>query len=398
MIPILYSSTTTDFTTNGYGRLADCTSCTVTEERNGDYLLELTYPVNGKYISHIAVDSIIGAKPNKEVDVEHFRVISVNATSLGSVTVVGRQVALEVLKNNPYNSVFYGREFGYSNLGDAAAYLWRYGTAYIDAWTGNTLAPTFPAITFTSDITVSDPGSIPIDNKTFPFIDLLAGAEGSFIDKFGGELSYHDLTVSILAARGSDKGVKLVYGKNITGIQQMTDFSNTYDGFVPYITLSQINTSATQGLDIDQWLLDSSTDRFIVWNPYRGLYSNSRISLLDVSNLMVQDINGGVDISATLSAAKSFIAQHPEWGLPDITTTVQFVPLGQTEEYRHLAEFESLSLCDTVLVYFPALGVNKQAKVVKTVYNTLREKYDSIEIGTLRQTLAQTIASIKKGR
>ena len=37
MIPILYREAERDFTTNGIGRLIDCTRCIVTEERNGIY-------------------------------------------------------------------------------------------------------------------------------------------------------------------------------------------------------------------------------------------------------------------------------------------------------------------------------------------------------------------------
>lgn len=34
MIPILFASDATEFDRNGIGRLSDCISCTVTEERN----------------------------------------------------------------------------------------------------------------------------------------------------------------------------------------------------------------------------------------------------------------------------------------------------------------------------------------------------------------------------
>lgn len=389
MIPILYSSTTTDFSTNGYGRLADCTSCVVTEERNGDYTLELTYPTNGKCFEHIAVDSIIGAKPNNEVDVEHFRVVSVNATSISSVTVTARQIALETMKNNVI--ILNGVAMGGINIGDMAQQFWNLYSAQSPYVIHTGDRAVFPQITFTSDIYDSSE-TMPLINLIAQWNNALIGAENSLIDRFGGEISYHDMTVSILSARGSDKGVKLAYGKNIIGIQQMADFSNTYDGVIPVITTTdQYDTTVVVAHGTNPAKND------IIWNPYRDLYSSNRILALDVTSLISED-NNVIDYNATWNAAKNYVDRHPEMGLPDITTTVQFVPLGQTEEYKHLAEFESLSLCDTVLVYFPALGVNKQAKVVKTVYNTLREKYDSLEIGTLRQTLAQTIANIKRGR
>ncbi len=41
MKPVLYEATETEFISNGMGRLSDAISCKVTEERNGQYELEL---------------------------------------------------------------------------------------------------------------------------------------------------------------------------------------------------------------------------------------------------------------------------------------------------------------------------------------------------------------------
>lgn len=395
MIPILYSSTATSLNNNGIGRLADCLSCTVTEERNGDYTLELRYPTTGKWFSHIALDSIIGAKPNRQTDVEHFRVISIVAESMDVIAVQARQVALEAMRDNVYLGRA-GPEFGYTNLGQAADWLWKYATTLTDREPGSHTPSRFPTMTFYSDVNAADSFNLPPLDAAIPFNTVLVGNEGSLIDKCGGELKYHDYTVSILRSRGSDNGVKLSYGKNIIGIQQTSDFSEVFDGYVPYITLSE----PWEYNQIVAFLTTYPYQNIIIWSPYRDLYSHNRIKPLDVSSIAVYDASSydNVDYEKTYAAAVNWVNQHPEWGLPEVTTTVQFVPLGQTEEYKHLENFEALDLCDTVSIYFPTLDVNKQAKVVKTVYNTLREKYDSIEIGTLKQTLAQTIKSIKKGR
>lgn len=393
MIPIIYDAQATNLGTNGIGRLSECTSCLVTEERNGDYTLELRYPVTGKLFPYLTVDAIIGAKPNRETEVDHFRIISIYAESMNTVVVTARQVALEAMRNNVYLGIVYAglRPTEYTNLADEADYLWN-NTTTLAAGIG--YPGTYPSITFSGDAYAPAGASTTPSGMSIPFNRVVCGIEGSLIDRFGGELKYQDYTVSILAARGSNNGTRLAYGKNITGIQQTSDFSETYDGFIPYVTISdpyEINEPVAIGDPTDP-------KEPIVWSQYKGLYAHSRVLPLDVNSIIVSDSNGNINWSSTYTASVAYVAQHPEWSLPDVTTTVQFVPLGQTEEYRHLAEFESLDLCDTVQVYFPSLGVNKSAKVVKAVYNTLREKYDSLEIGTLKQTLAQTIKSIKKGR
>ncbi|MBR3203866.1 MAG: hypothetical protein IKF60_09790, partial [Solobacterium sp.] len=49
------------------------------------------------------------------------------------------------------------------------------------------------------------------------------------------------------------------------------------------------------------------------------------------------------------------------------------------------------NLCDTVKVVFPALNVSTKAKVVKTVWNVLLDRYDSITIGAVQGRLSATL-------
>ena len=59
MKPILFPEGQTDFTTNGIGRLPDAISCTVTEERNGQYELHMEYPIDGQHMEDIRYSRII---------------------------------------------------------------------------------------------------------------------------------------------------------------------------------------------------------------------------------------------------------------------------------------------------------------------------------------------------
>ena len=55
------------------------------------------------------------------------------------------------------------------------------------------------------------------------------------------------------------------------------------------------------------------------------------------------------------------------------------------ETLRNLADCK---LCDTVQVYFEPLGFSASAKIVKTEYDVLLEKYTKIELGTIKKTIA----------
>lgn len=95
--------------------------------------------------------------------------------------------------------------------------------------------------------------------------------------------------------------------------------------------------------------------------------------------------------------AQKYMDEH-DFGIPDVDLTISYQPLWQTEEYKDVAPVESVQLCDTVTVIFEKLGVNTTAKVTKTVYNTLLNRYDSIELDSDwnsddTRTLSGTIAN-----
>ena len=65
MIPRLYESTETTFSTFGICALAEAVSCLVTEERNGQYVLSMDYPTDGTFFDELKVDRIILAQAHE---------------------------------------------------------------------------------------------------------------------------------------------------------------------------------------------------------------------------------------------------------------------------------------------------------------------------------------------
>ena len=91
--------------------------------------------------------------------------------------------------------------------------------------------------------------------------------------------------------------------------------------------------------------------------------------------------------------AKQYIKAN-KVGVPKVSLTISFVNLRDTEEYKNVAPLQRINLCDTIKVKFPELGVDASAKVIKTVYDVMNEKYTSLEIGEAKTNLATTIADI----
>ena len=93
MIPILFEKGTVDFTTQGIGRLVDCVSCTVTEERNGIYECQFTYPVSGEMYPLIQEGCIIGVIHDDVHDIQPFDIYGRSAPLNGVVTFYAHHIS-----------------------------------------------------------------------------------------------------------------------------------------------------------------------------------------------------------------------------------------------------------------------------------------------------------------
>lgn len=110
------------------------------------------------------------------------------------------------------------------------------------------------------------------------------------------------------------------------------------------------------------------------------------------TRLFVRFSGGDGEITQSgLDSAVSAYAAANDINSPTVSMTVSFVDLSQSPEYASFSALESVSLCDTVQIYHKDLNINIKAKVIKTVYDVLRERYTSIDLGSPRANFADVI-------
>lgn len=342
MIPILYSPTTTSFTTGGIGKLIDAGSCIVTEERNGSYELEMTYPITGHLYDEIKQRSIIFAKPSPAQSEQPFRVYRITKPLNKVVTIYAAHISYDLsgipVKNFTSQSV---------------------QAALTALTTSSVISNPF---TFWSDKTNS--GVMEIETP-MPCRTILS----NILDVYGGEYEFDKYTVKLHSLRGFDNGVSIKYGKNLTDLEQDENCSNVYTGVLPYWTGNDTTVSGS-----------------VVNAP--GTYDFTRILPVDFTS----DFEEQPSPAQLNNAATNYISDN-NIGIPEVNLTVSFVHLNQTEEYKNLGIFERVELGDTIKVEFAAMGVSSTARCVKTVYNALLERYDNVELGEVKKGLADTISS-----
>ena len=350
--PILYSTTETNFDHNGFGILSACVSCEVTEEANGIFELSMQYPMDGIHFAEIGDRTIIKAKADQFRDAQLFRVYAISKPMNGIVTVLAEHISYDLsgIPVKPFNA---------STAPSALAGL--KSNAVVDCpfefWTDKDTQSNFK---------VSVPASIR---------SCLGGVTGSILDVYGGEYEFDNYTVKLHNNRGVNRGVSIRYGKNLTDIQQDQNCSSVATGVYPY------------------WAADVNGNNVLVELPERivnapGTYNFVKIRTLDLS----REFETQPTIEQLRSSAESFVKSN-NIGVPKVSMTVSFAQLENTEEYRHLKLLERVGLFDTVNVEFPTLGVSATAKAVKMVYDVISERVKSVTLGSVRSSIADTVAN-----
>lgn len=348
MIPILYKP---DAKTK-IGWLAEASDCQCTEERNGVFELEFQYPMLGRYAADLVIDRYVKAKPNASAANQFFHIRKVSKPINGMFTVSCEHISY-ALSGYPVPTV--------SASGNAQVAI----NAILTA-AKNQLGKDTGFSVATTDITLSS--SIALTNVSARA--ALGGVSGSVLDVYGGEYEFDNHTIKLHKARGKDRGVRIAYGRNMTELKCDIDMDSAYTGIYGYVKNDKVDL-----------------------HSYKAVTNSSGINAKTLIRDFSSDFSGG-DSEITqsgLDSAVSAYAAANDINSPTVSMTVSFVDLSQSPEYASFSALESVSLCDTVQIYHKDLNINIKAKVIKTVYDVLRERYTSIDLGSPRANFADVI-------
>ena len=374
MYPILFDANETTYTNNGLGRLSDCISCLVTEERNGIYELELQYPITGIHYEDIQIGDLIVTSHDEQKDLQPFVIYQIAKPMDGVVTVNAHHVsyALSSVILQPFTA---------TSTTDALEKIPRMSITEnpFTYWTDKTGGGSFKL-------------EIPKSCKS-----VLGGESGSLLDSFGGgEYEFDKWNVKLYQNRGSNNGVTIRYGKNLADILHTTNILDLYNAVVPYWTDSESTVVyggvvlGSGGIHKTAYWTDEDNTRMTDENgvEFEFTYTSQSVVALDLSSYF----ENKPTVEQLETQALSYLNSNTPW-IPKVNINVDFVALWQTEEYKDIAPLERVQLCDTVGVYYPELGVNATAKVIKVVWDALLERYESVELGDAKTSFADSVIS-----
>ena len=331
--------------TNGLGTIQPL-ECAVTEELNGIYECEFTVLTTDKHYEDLKNSGLIKVTVGDGSE-QIFRVYFISEPINFVVTVKAQHISYDLSKIvvKPFTAT------GAVNVkNQLVSHI--LGSYPFTTWTDITNTTS----TFTLDIPRS-------------FRECLGGYEGSVLDVLRCEYEWDNLTVKLHARRGADNGVRIAYGKNLTDFVQEQNNENVYDGVYGYAVVDEVTYEASNYFN-----KTGATTPKILNVDFSSDYET-----------------GQVPTAADLLAKATTYAQNNSIEVPSVNIKIDFVPLWQTEEYKDILQLERVSLGDTVHVYFDKLNVEASSRVIKTVWNVLTNKYDSIELGDARANMNTVI-------
>ena len=357
MIPILYDVSEKAFTSGGIGFLTDCESCKVTEEVNGIYECEFTYPVTGRLYSELTNNPIIYVKHDTVNGPQPFDIYAHSKPINGLVTFdahhisyrLSNAVAKPFIATTAVSAMYYLNQPEYTTTND---------------------------FVFSTDLYGDNSFSI---NEPTVIREILLDDKYSLLTKYGytggmhAEYLFDHFNVQLLSRRGVDTDITIRYGKDLVDLEDKLDSSESFNAVVPY------------------WVNpDDEADVVVLSSPLYVHHDDGLAWIKAIPLDMSQTLNSRPTEETLRAAALAELEQSMGWK-PYEELTINAIQLSEDSEYEQFKDLQRLQLGDTIRVVANHLGVNLQERVVKLVYDALRDKYEEITIGDLPLSYKQTI-------
>lgn len=367
----LFSSNATNFSGLGIGKISDAISCTVTEERNGMFELDMEYPITGIRYKDLKLRNIIVCPPSPFDNPQAFRIYSISKAYNGHVTVHAQHISYDLSDVMVYNA-----ELESGTLNPQMIWEQLFLTEHFSKG----------PFTFTSNLTIDDSIIDMYGNHLEEYHlrapkslrNLLLGTgDDTFVTCYVGDSTLNDTPeykfdnykIELLKSRGQNRGAVIKYKKNMTGFTQEESMDNVYTHVYPFFYADSISYTKDgvengEQLSKEFYRLDLTSYKHTAYvsNPLidTGIRDNdgnslgfTRILPLDTSSLY-----GGMN-SVTFTAENMTNPYYGIWGIVNFDYMVVdgiksdkcIIPPGEEREiYCYIDSFD-YALCPGVIEF-----------------------------------------------
>ena len=359
--PILYKANETNFEHLGVSVLSDASKCYVSRERNGIYILEFDYPVNGKDVDKIKEGMYIKSDAGYRTKNQRFIVSKITKTQ-NEFKLYCQHISQVKTTMNAIRP-----DITVTSVSAMGA---------LRAWRDN-LLDSREEFFVQSDISTLNSTTWKVENIENAR-DALGGKAGSILDVWGGEYEFDNLNITLHRSMGIDNPTIIAYGKNLLDLEQEQSILETYTSVFPFKKYTDDN-NREQLITLPEILLDST---------HLNKFTHRRILKVDFSS----DENLKT-VEQLRSKAKSYIKSN-NVGVPKTNLKINYQDLSKVEGVFDNPALEQIDLCDKLKVYYNELGIlNENAKVVKVIWDVILEENHEIEVGDGRSSFTDSTSA-----
>ena len=359
--PILYKANETNFEHLGVSVLSDASKCHVSREKNGIYILEFDYPVNGKDVDKIKEGMLIKSDAGYRTKNQRFEVSKITKTQ-NEFKIYCQHISQVKTAMNAIRP-----DITVTSVSAMGA---------LRAWRDN-LLDSREEFFVQSDISTLNSTTWKVENIENAR-DALGGKAGSILDVWGGEYEFDNLNITLHKSMGIDNPTIIAYGKNLLDLEQEQSILETYTSVFPFKKYTDDN-NREQLITLPEILIDST---------HLNKFTHRRILKVDFSN--EENIK---TVEQLRSKAKSYIKSN-NVGVPKTNLKINYQDLSKVEGIFDNPALEQIDLCDRLKVYYNELGImNENAKVVKVVWDVILEENHEIEVGDGRSSFTDSTSA-----
>ncbi|EOG07389.1 phage tail spike protein [Enterococcus faecium] len=336
------------YDTQGLGALSDWLTATVSNKLNGAEIFQGTYPISGTNADLIIEGRIIQCYVDENRAKQRLRIYYAKASVIGNTI----EVKAEPIFNDIRKSVLNKYDSGTEKI--TATQAWQ-----------NAKVLAKPAIPsqFSFSSLVDTLANVKIEKANF--LEFFGGKEGSILDRFHGEFLKDNNTLRHEKRLGTDHKIKAIYTKNLTGLDLEIDAQSVLVGVYPFIS------SSSEGED--EIILPEE----VIFTDYVDDYPAGYVSFVDFKDK-------ATDVATLREAAKDWLKTNIDKQKPQVSGSIELVPLRHQRGYEKFVDLEKVSMGDGVDVYHPQLKVNMSARIVEYTFNVLTNSYDKLVVGNVK--------------
>ena len=362
MIPRLYEPGERQFQNLGLGRLNEAKG-TVAEELNGLYELEMTYPINGIHYDEINPDYIVVAKPNLDFKPQAFRIYDIKKGLDGMAHIKAQHISYDLVTT----------PVGEFNCGNVESALAKYTPQKALEVLKSHIFGETPFV-FETDL----PGTMQqtFQNNYPNSVRELLGSDSlskTILSLYGGDFEFDNFVVRLKQFRGRKDGIHIRYGYNLTDVDSIVNSEELYTHIYPYWYVEDDGL-----MDLPEKIIETGVKAPI-----------KKIRVLDLTNEF--DEKRSMPTSDELRSKASDYIRNSGIGRIKDSLRVSFATLNHSGEFWNISELERVGLGDLITVEYPKIGVFSTARCIKTVFDFVEEKYESVEIGDPISTLSEVL-------